>query len=131
MKKEMQVVSQELAKEMAELGFEQSSMFLWCKERNGTEIGVKDRAGVARAEQRGVAIEVICAAYTVAELCDMLPNNDEKNGEYVTIKTCGGKWLAWKIQKGLYNVDSSFIVADTEADARAQMCIILRNTGLL
>lgn len=119
MKQEDQVVSLEPAKRMKELGFEQKSLFWWCKYKNAGEYYL---AYGNRPDQ--------ISAYTVAELGEMLPLWTDT---YKATKGFHCKfWTGKPDPLRLESVSRHYtICADTEADARAKMLIYLHENNLL
>jgi hypothetical protein len=117
MKLEDQVVSLELAKEMKDLGFEKESLFEWVKLRFGN--GTFQIAPVLIPIDTKSDIEFMCKAYTVAELGEMLP---EMSSSYKGVDDC------WRCNDGS---DEDYMIAKTEADAKAKMLIYLKKNNLL
>ncbi len=118
MKLEDQVCSLDLAKKLKELGVKQESYFRW---QPAVEInGIVDEwtLDVSR-------FEPYCAAFTVAELGEMLPNG------FSVKKMLGARFGDYycyaKIGKSAPFLES----AHTEADARAKMFIYLIENQLL
>jgi hypothetical protein len=126
---EQQVCSYELAKQLAELGVRQESVFWWV-DRKLTYTG--GRASHA-PRQGGIA------AFTAAELGEMLPDEviiPSKNGKPHTHWLRFGRyrgaghrfWCAYPGGTAQTNLEER---AHTEADARAQLLIYLLEHHLL
>lgn len=109
MELEKQVVSLELAKKLEELGVKQESLFYWRRHK------VK---GMVIEYGRNDLDEYLTAAFTVAELGEMLPDRTR------TDKRDGSSWVSCE---ELVKPE----IADTEADARAKMLIYLIENGLI
>lgn len=132
MKLEDQVVSLELAKNLKELGVEQESLFYWIERCNadGTDYFVYMLANVERPLLKH--INIAAAAFTVAELGEMLPKT-------LASEEFGSLELVWKhdlIGYGQYQFECVFysvdiLPEDTEADARAKMLIYLIENKLI
>lgn len=134
-----QLVSFDLAREMEELCVKQDSLWWWenySKNAYGyvKELEVTDHSCVEdEVPTLGLRVPkdyVICSAYTVAELGEMLP---------ARIKTDYGSWTYLHITKREntkewvldynYLLDIAEIRENTEADARAKMLIYLIKEG--
>ena len=127
---EQQVVSLELAKKLKELGVKQESLFWWVnwqaeRHPNGPLSWHIENHPHDNCES--------IAAFTVAELGEMLPPNitsekctENPFGAYCSISFDRSKKLGspgWEVKRSY---------ADTEADARAKMlCYLLENNKLL
>ncbi len=117
MKLEDQVISLELAKRLKELGVKQESHFSWY---------VEEEALTVTHEIDGDG--EIVAAFTVAELGEILPNMLYEKYVLDQIKmTDGGYGLAYRDGSD-FEANAS---ADTEADARAKMLIYLLKNKLI
>lgn len=111
---------------MKELGFEQDSLFWWCK---STKFKDKDfvlqygtPAGIWETKPLRKWLDgTMYAAYTVAELGEMLP------AFYTSWKTAG----TWECADEQNIHRGQIATAYTEANARAMMCIWLRKEGYI
>lgn len=119
---ENQVCSLESAKRLKELGAAQESLFYWkiMKYHHTTNDSIYLSYG---NEQVADSFEIICSAYTVAEL-----------GEFLKLKGAISSWMyatvdTWKWTCFQPATNISFN-ADTEAEARAKMLIHLISNGL-
>lgn len=149
MELEKQVCSLELAKRLKELGVKQESLFYWRLTYHTSE---SFNAGI-RVKREGIfgdygleylpkpryttadvkwneadlskLYETEVSAFTVAELGEMLP---EGITTYCT--NIGGKW-GWKSFYIITTAISVVEIFDTEADARAKMCIYLLENKLI
>ncbi len=127
MKLENQVVSLELAQKMKELGFKQESFFVFVKNRQTAfpdiyPMRIFDAEYHNGKTQPAFHYDIICSAYTVAELGEMLPENFyESMG-----RTLKGGWCVL-----LDKDEDTMLYADTEADARAKMLIYLVENKLI
>ena len=120
---ENQVVSLELAKKMKKLGFKQDSLWWWV-ERFRQDVPEQvpyycvETKGIPYRDNRG-SQNIICSAYTVAELGEML----------------GWAYRSGKTGVNTYMCNDNFgdkgIEADTEANARAKMLIWLKENKSL
>ena len=131
MKLEQQVCSLELAKKLKTLGVKQESFWYWdfydtdkiinhCDWLNWTAESQRD------STWREMALAKTASAFTVAELGEMLPEE-----EYVSVRQCE-TWYGLK--SGEPNSQEFFkelAQADTEADARAKMLIYLLENNLI
>lgn len=120
-----QVVSLELAKKLKELGVPQESLFWHC---HITYPKLKKKIHFFRSKeerriQKGGPVEIICSAFTVAELGDLLPD------EFISTVRENKKYHI----HGHYsaNRESMTYPSDTEADARAKMLIYLLTNKLI
>lgn len=131
MKLEDQVVSLELAKKLKSLNVKQESQLYWTNDDNGNRLVHKisgDTFNVMDAVASFVTTKsVLCSAFTVAELGEMLPTQiashrvEDADPFY---------WISWardRFNRG--HVQSQDAV--TEADARAKMLIYLIEQGLV
>lgn len=119
MKLDDQVCSLELAKRLKELGVKQNALFSW------------NKYGTFFTQQMEPEDSPI-SAFTVSELGEMLPTEDEQNYTVVTYRGPSGFWFCdltnFKGESGLY---PKVIREDTEADARAKMLIHLIEKGIV
>jgi len=116
MKLEQQVTNLELSKKLKELGVEQESLFYWMTGHNNPV--EKPQFGF----QEMLDKDLICSAFTVAELGEELKNWLLYNF-YSMPNICDEGW----------EVDSRLVenlLADTEANARAKMLIYLKENKL-
>ena len=136
MKNEQQVCSLELAKEMAALGFEQDSIWCW------TQVPWNDEVIWEVILQRRYTTIIShreqYAAYTVAELGDILPGQTLQGvmptSYYISIeKFVYNKNVEWRVKYRNESICDTFYFAkaDTEADARAKMCIWAHKEGFI
>lgn len=123
---EQQVCSLELAKKLKELGVKQESLFWWRHD---------DVDGWWPGHWEGLPGAEHCSAFTVAELGEMLP----KEENLVTMFFENGRCQIC-LQGNVENNDGiatrwgaagQSIEADTEADARAKMLIYLIENKLI
>lgn len=141
MKLENQVTSLELSKRLKELGVSQDSYFNWCSIGHetsgdrGIEILNQDKYEYYSDYDE---VQVICSAYTVSELAEMLP-------KYMIIEQNGVKYSCdlqiirssvWRFYYGEphYKEESIIYTAltgDSEADARARFLIYLLENKLI
>lgn len=133
MKLENQVVSLELAKRLASLGVSQDSIFQW---RVQWETGKEDEIMLvqgenyeSKGENGGVALY---AAFTVAELGEILPDTIEEN-EATLYLMCGKGTSAhpWSIWYGSTKQEGPSSVGENEADARAALLVYLIENKLI
>lgn len=125
MKLEEQVVSLDLAKRLKELGVKQESYLYWCDlklhysdpYRIYTEEQTEKYLGEAADGRKQV---VLASAFTVAELGEMLPADNN----VVTWRNTLNKWYSQYHQE-------NELEADTEADARAKMLVYLLENRLI
>ena len=136
MKIEKQVVSLKPAEEMAELGFKQDSIWVWMKAPRTGNIEVVLRLTMGLLEDQ--KWKLVCAAYTVAEVGEILPDRI-LHGVMPTPydlsieKFVYDKDVEWRVKYRNESICDTFyfVKADSEADARAKMCIWLREEGLI
>jgi hypothetical protein len=125
MKIEQQVCSLELAQKLKTVGVKQESYFKYYK-------GTLHNPTQARMDDGVMYVEPV-AAFTVAELGEMLPQKYVREGRWLYSLVCGkndrNKKTEWFTR---YECDGSYEqrMADTEADARAKMLIYLLEKGL-
>lgn len=133
MKLEDQVVSLDLAKKMRDLGFEQDSLWYHVKDsRPEFDYGWRVESNTifkmftSEAKKR----LIIYSAYTVAELGEILRTFEKEHWDQVpTWDTYFNKWY---FQNGYGHGEIvKWLEADTEANARAQMLIYLKENNLL
>lgn len=118
----------------------QESLFYWKRwiNENIAAVNKKDFYIAGKDESPG-EFEVVCAAFTVAELGELLPAgfiSGKSNPEYVPKYTkafwCGRvddyPW-EWEDEGGYKSAHTT--TGDTEADARAKMLIYLYENNLL
>lgn len=140
---EQQVTSLELSKRLKELGVKQESLFHWC-EIWELDLEKKEMVDTGKREpiqrcQSNAMYRIICSAFTVAELGELLPRRDYQTDDnnrdtgdlasWVTFKS-DGKWhcsLTWRYTR----TNTEYITADTEADARAKMLVYLLENKLI
>lgn len=142
MKLEQQVVSLELAKKLKDLGVKQESFFKW---REFDDIGLSGRdRGEWVIQQfdkpRSAYVIQSIAAFTVAELGEMLPEEISDEGEndvswhHLYTYPTGAHWCcSYRFHNGADGTWSTTYVekARAEADARAKMLIYLIETNLV
>ena len=115
MKIEQQVTSLELSKKLRELGVKQESLFYWVEgDMGGMSISQLDVHGFTKDH-------VHCSAFTVAELGEMLPAMTESKYFSSDFGEHDGENWGCNAKEAGYK----FIMAKTEADARAKMLIYL------
>lgn len=130
MKLEDQVCQLELAKRLKELGVKQESLYFWCHHLKNEFHGEWwDVLPGSYASQHGAFSsgneDHVCAAFTVAELGEMLPY------EFSTMKGFDGSlWYCSDIRVNDLEIDRMFKFK-TEADARAKMLIHLIEKGIV
>jgi hypothetical protein len=127
MKLEIQVCSQSLARVMAELGFEQDSLWYYAKFEDDSHldvIGAIPHNPTYQLIREGtfdfVQFNEIYAAYTIAELGEILPI-------YYSLVRQETSWCCANPDN---SEDLRSVYADTGANACALMCIQLRKEGL-
>lgn len=137
-----QVVSLEIAKRLKELGFKQESLFWYVinnrpeKERTESELEAY-LTNIWDTDRWGDDFGDKCAAFTVAELGEMLPisfhNGLTKEFEsvaYLNFERSNN--IFWKVG---YKFNSGNLMfgqyAETEAAARGKMLIYLAENGLI
>jgi hypothetical protein len=129
---EKQVCSLELARKLKALGVKQESLFWWYRYYQETDAEPIEGVGIEYQGEDGRGGEMICSAFTVAELGEMLPIHHNygvpqsgkcnKGDEYVAGYIHWGNLWHDRAEFNRYRLKESF-VADTEADARA-LCLI-------
>lgn len=138
MKLEDQVASLELSKKLKELGVKQESAFrwVWC---NGCHLHEgKNDPGLCSSTDFLDSEKEFVAAFTVAELGEMLPatisfphRGEDRQWELFCGKDDSpfcGYFNAQITHHGLFEFQE---YADTEADARAKMLILLIEKGIV
>ena len=125
MKIEEQVVSIELAKEMKKLGAPQDSYFTWCEygEYESEYLAPLSAAEISYKDNYFIVVRV-CAAFTVAEIGEMLPRGHWESGA-VALDTLF--FCSWEEDWERPNEETSIVkYGKTEADARAEMWLYLK-----
>ncbi len=138
MKIENQVVSLELAKRLLELGVDKESLFYWMIPKNKADIEAgMPRDGeyvLARLRDFGsVNLDWLAAAFTVAELGEMLPAyiRQPNSGEMINLQMQKMDEDSFVISI-MSRTDKVYGVGSTkEANARALMLIYLLENNLL
>jgi len=142
MQLEDQVVSLALAKRLKELSVKQDSLFWWRKNSMASEPGVyyiPDREMMNLAVLSG-KLELECAAFTVAELGEMLPRRLPWESKdlflivYLEIYPLGTRkgWLVnYVAERDGITYSPYAEEAATEADARAKLLISLIEKKLI
>ena len=141
MKLAYQVVSLELAKKLKELGVKQESAFYWIHGKQWPDDG--DVFWLSPADKaKGIAprntpkrVEII-AAFTVAELGDILPQVIKLNGKTFQLFISVGldkQWFVVYANEKDYHDNAPFKImfCHSEADARAKMLIHLIEKGIV
>lgn len=125
MKLEDQVCSLELAKKLKELGVKQESLYAWNKQRFGTHL-----LGNNPNYDCHIIDEWI-AAFTVAELAEMLP--DEIERKWLTIMKSKNVWeISYDFVDNGEHWDSFYDVEDSsQANAIAKVLIHLIENKLI
>lgn len=132
MQLEQQVTSLPIAKRLKELGMKQESLYVWtgcCHTKWSVEaVDWHDSREGEWGNCHELKDQETYAAFTVAELGEMLPN-------YVITGKLGAiqKWTGRKYSNGdvLSGKDIGDFYADTEADARGKMMVYLLENKLL
>ncbi len=143
MKLEDQVCSLELAKRLKKLGVNQISLFKWIKANHPTEKtcdAMVQHSGALEDSYEDTPVSdgwtlTSWAAFTVAELGEMLPDNIKDDDEEIC-------WIYHDKINGCHRISyvhscdeqcSPFIECkgETEANARAKMLIYLIEQGLM
>lgn len=138
MKLEDQVVSLELAKKLKELGVKQESAFIWMNTGKNYECVLEPDLDRWYDGQRRETWQVDCAAFTVAELGEMLPDTvipragQLYGGQYRYLnidKSSGDCWFVAYLPLEFNSqdeVENQMLCAEeNEADARAKMLVYL------
>jgi hypothetical protein len=136
MKLEQQVVSLELSKRLRELGVKQDSVCYWREFQLNGEFDNQILWDVdTELSYRSTISNVLqsVAAFTVAELGEMLPNEVEINETSYWLGIHRGLRDVWIIgyRENGTNGLSFPNEAETEADARAKMLVYLLERGLI
>lgn len=113
MELEKQVCSLESAKRLRELGVKQESFFTWCYKPDDQKLVPVVEFG------KPMGRKLICSAFTVAELGELLPYG------YPTGKDKDGIIFTCTNMMGVNQY------ANTEAEARAKMLIYLKENNLI
>jgi hypothetical protein len=120
MKLEQQVCSLELAQRLKELGVEQDAYFLWAHFSTNPEVWrVTTFSNPLYLEE--------CAAFTVAELGEMLPHVEN----IVVMLFDNGHCQLCLQQTPIEGKDTPVFEAQSEANARAKMLIYLIENKLI
>lgn len=130
LKLEDQVCNLQLSKRLKELGVEQESLFVWTTafmmDREHQRVFVEYMDIFLDRSIKGE--QIICSAFTVAELGEMLPS---QIGDY-WLRTgkpgSGSQWSMW------YEIGAQVVAVSTEqseVDTRAKMLIYLIENKLL
>lgn len=145
MKLEEQVCSLELSKKLKELGVKQESIWYWVAVNNKVqrvervvdenkfvEVMTKHEAELDKISYPKIDFEILCSAFTVAELGGMLPINISINTYHCFLEIFRDSDI-WEIKYvgGMKNELSIDIIDKTEANARAKMLIYLIEKGYL
>jgi len=127
MRLEEQVVSLELAKRLKELGVKQESHFEW---EYNPEKGREWEHRLLQPHDDRYKFHQHCAAFTVAELGELLPY--EPNHKYFSTNNgTKERWICWEWVGGYQHHYEDTTGSDTEADARAKMLIHLIENGIV
>ena len=132
----LQVPSFELCQRLKELGFPQESYFYWCKhnEKIFIEYEVHSMSGESKSPQFIVPIQ-ICSAPSVAELGEALPlalKEDMDMGISYSVERCGLQiYKTYSGKSWVIHYFNRYKGGDTEADARANMWIYLKENNLI
>ena len=139
MKLENQVISLELAKKLNRLGVEKDSYWMWVKYKMWKEPRVwsSDLASGLKMDCLSGKRERSYAAFTVAELGEMLPKNIYLEKKFyvidygIRISNVKRQWRV--LLKGIeeHNIYNHFEEAKTEANARAKCLIFLIKEGII
>ena len=139
MQLEQQVVSLELAKRLKELGFEQNGVFGYYKKNDEIVVAMNPEIDIWYDGQD--IGELICSAYTVAELGEKLPKRIRFNGKTgKLLKYSQGVHLFFSddgsrcyvnYTGGARMYDNHATLGDTEANARAEMLIYLKENNII
>lgn len=144
---EQQVTNLELSEKLKDLGVKQNSLFHWVKYRSTGVIMPWFRAEVITESN---SIEIMCSAFTVAELGEMLPVRIEDDTWLSCTKSLNGfgeicerisydKWEDKKNYLAVIHVHEIIGIPYTkyenqkisEADLRAKMLIYLIKNSLI
>lgn len=118
MKIEDQVCSSEPGKKLKELGVKQDSVFFWCRIRDleTDYIDIMRERDIC-VKENDYSVEIICSAFTVAELGEMLPDWVDFTQKYHNSSSI---WYRCFIKEPTMWIDEN-----KEADVRAKMLIYL------
>jgi len=129
-----QVTSLEISKKMAELGFLQENLWHWVtysSEQGGDEKYFLISDAVYDSDKDDYIL--VCSAYTVAELGEILPTEItiDKTIFYFETTRLGLGWSVQYTLQGKSKKYKTFGHADkTEANARGKMTIYLKEEGI-
>lgn len=127
MKLEQQVTSLELSKKLKELGVKQESLFYWT--RNYTwksgDFKADSKEYIGYSKNKKHYSEYEYAAFTVAELGELLPN---LTTSWKQIETSDGD-IGWRCHYDDKEVKTT--IADTEAESRGKMLVYLLENNLI
>lgn len=136
MKLEQQVTSLELSKKLKSLGVPQESLFKWVSQMSSGTLSPRyfDIAIIPTSQFVPGACEIVCSAFTVAELGEMLKGEQVSHfgsTAYATLAKpqwwiTGGKWLPEKQKYDHFESDEN-----KWADALAKMLIHLIEQGIV
>jgi len=122
-----QVTNRELSERLRDLGVPQESLFWWVEYTDG--FGSQGERWDVQGNHIGY--KQFCAAFTVAELGEMLPHTF-KTGNEVRLLECAPDYPGgWWVRDGSYSSATHAEWADTEADARAAMLVYLLENHLI
>jgi hypothetical protein len=124
MRLEDQVCSLELAKRLKVLGVSAPSLFAWSKEGE-----IENSSFHPQPEEKN-GYDNRIAAFTVAELGEMLPDHFDKDHWQYDL-SCWKEEDGWRIHYGRVGMLYHQIEEPTEADARAKMLIYLIEEKLI
>jgi hypothetical protein len=120
MKLEEQVCNLELSSKLKELGVKQESLFYWVNV-DGNQIITTEGNMYASSSAYGFKPgEIIASAFTVSELCEMLP-------DFVYQYKTSGQWAVWYV--ALEESRNPIYRNDTQANNLARMLIWLIEAG--
>jgi hypothetical protein len=135
MKLEQQVCSLDLSKHLKELGVKQESLFVW-----GLDVVEGWRISLREIQEPDDKGEFNYAAFTVAELGEMLPSIIEDNGaadfkqlriwKHYVLKTDGEWGITYRKTSGDFKTKDN-IFDDKEANTRAKMLVYLIEQGIV
>lgn len=134
MKLEQQVSSLELSKRLKELGVKQESYFSFVQWKDITQkIEIMDSDMIEIDRRDRPQWNILCSAFTVAELGEMLPRSYmSMKPDWLTTRK-GEKYGCCDVVRYIKDgcgFDNGFL-ADTEADARAKMLVYLLENKLI
>lgn len=139
MKLENQCCSLELAKRLKELGCKQERLWWWIEYPNMRSEVILAINALIKLKNKDEKEYKVYAAFTVAELGEMLPVSFMKNVKGVNRKAI---LMFNKYSNSMYQILYNFrypsdvdenlaVVEDTEANARAKMLVYLKEKGLM